>query len=60
LEGWGQGGAMNQALYAHMNNKRKKKWKKKKKKIGAKYNLSLFFFNFHVNILPKFNSPHIS
>jgi hypothetical protein len=24
-EGWGQGGEMNQALYAHMNNKRKKK-----------------------------------
>jgi hypothetical protein len=23
-EGWGQGGEMNQALYAHMNNKRKK------------------------------------
>jgi hypothetical protein len=23
--GWGQGGEMNQALYAHMNNKRKKK-----------------------------------
>jgi hypothetical protein len=22
---WGQGGEMNQALYAHMNNKRKKK-----------------------------------
>jgi hypothetical protein len=22
--GWGQGGEMNQALYAHMNNKRKK------------------------------------
>jgi hypothetical protein len=24
-EGWGQGGEMTQALYAHMNNKRKKK-----------------------------------
>jgi hypothetical protein len=23
--GWGQGGEMTQALYAHMNNKRKKK-----------------------------------
>jgi hypothetical protein len=23
--GWGQGGEMNQALYAHMNNKRKRK-----------------------------------
>jgi hypothetical protein len=23
--GWGQGGEMNQALYAHMNNKRKMK-----------------------------------
>jgi hypothetical protein len=27
---WGQGGEMNQALYAHMNNKRKMKKKKKK------------------------------
>jgi hypothetical protein len=26
--GWGQGGEMTQALYAHMNNKRKKKEKK--------------------------------
>jgi hypothetical protein len=25
--GWGQGGEMNQALYAHMNNKRKMKIK---------------------------------
>jgi hypothetical protein len=25
--GWGQGGEMNQALYAHMNNKRKMKKK---------------------------------
>jgi hypothetical protein len=24
---WGQGGEMNQALYAHMNNKRKRKKK---------------------------------
>jgi hypothetical protein len=29
---WGQGGEMNQALYAHMNNKRKKK------EIYNKYN----------------------
>jgi hypothetical protein len=28
-EGWGQGGEMNQALYAHMNNKRKRKKNKK-------------------------------
>jgi hypothetical protein len=28
--GWGQGGEMNQALYAHMNNKRKMKKKEKK------------------------------
>jgi hypothetical protein len=28
--GWGQGGEMNQALYAHMNNKRKMKKKKRK------------------------------
>jgi hypothetical protein len=27
--GWGQGGEMNQVLYAHMNNKRKMKKKKK-------------------------------
>jgi hypothetical protein len=33
--GWGQWGEMNQALYAHMNNKRK--MKKKKKEI---YHLS--------------------
>jgi hypothetical protein len=26
-EGWGHGGEMNQALYAHMNNKRKNKKK---------------------------------
>jgi hypothetical protein len=26
-EGWGQGGEMTQALYAHMNNKIKKKKK---------------------------------
>jgi hypothetical protein len=26
--GWGQGGEMNQALYAHMNNKRKMEKKK--------------------------------
>jgi hypothetical protein len=29
--GWGPGGEMNQALYAHMNNKRKMEKKKKKK-----------------------------
>jgi hypothetical protein len=29
--GWGQGGEMNQALYAHMNNKRKMKKKKRNK-----------------------------
>jgi hypothetical protein len=28
--GWGQGGEMTQALYAHMNNKTIKKRKKKK------------------------------
>jgi hypothetical protein len=27
--GWGQGGEMTQALYAHMNNKLKKKKKKR-------------------------------
>jgi hypothetical protein len=29
--GWGQGGEMNQTLYAHMNNKRKKKEPRKQK-----------------------------
>jgi hypothetical protein len=33
--GWGQGGEINQALYAHMNNKRK--MKKKKKKEGSSF-----------------------
>jgi hypothetical protein len=28
-DGWGQGGEMKQALYAHMNNKRKRKKKRK-------------------------------
>jgi hypothetical protein len=28
-EGWGQGGEMTQALYAHTNNKRKMKKKEK-------------------------------
>jgi hypothetical protein len=32
-EGWGQGGEMNQALYAHMNNKRK--MKKKNKNVNS-------------------------
>jgi hypothetical protein len=39
--GWGQGGEMTQALYAHMNNKRKmkkKKLTKKKKKMGGEEN----------------------
>jgi hypothetical protein len=31
----GQGGEMNQALYAHMNNKRKRKKKKKNVPIKA-------------------------
>jgi NaMN:DMB phosphoribosyltransferase len=32
-EGVGAGGEMNQALYAHMNNKRKMKKKKKERKL---------------------------
>jgi hypothetical protein len=32
--GWGQGGEMNQALYAHIKNKRKMKKKKKNKVQG--------------------------
>jgi hypothetical protein len=35
-KGWGQGGEMNQALYAHMNNKRKMKKKKKKRRYLLK------------------------
>jgi hypothetical protein len=35
-EGWGQGGEMNQALYAHMNNKRKMKKKTKTNKQTKK------------------------
>jgi hypothetical protein len=42
--GWGQGGEMNQALYAHMNNKRK--MKKKKGRSLADLVLQCFsFFN---------------
>jgi hypothetical protein len=37
-EGWGQGGEINQALYAHINNKRKMK---KKKKVHKWLNLRL-------------------
>jgi hypothetical protein len=37
--GWGQGGEMNPALYAHMNNKRKNKIKCFRKK-----NLKKFFY----------------
>jgi hypothetical protein len=33
--GWGQGGEMNQALYAHMKNKRK--MKEKKNKVSYRY-----------------------
>jgi hypothetical protein len=33
---WGQGGEMNQALYAHMNNKRKMKKKRNIIEIGSK------------------------
>jgi hypothetical protein len=32
--GWGQGGEMTQALYAHINNKRKKIKTNKKKKMN--------------------------
>jgi hypothetical protein len=39
--GWGQGGEMTQALYAHMNNKTMKKRKKKKKEVPYSF---LFFF----------------
>jgi hypothetical protein len=36
FRGWGQGGEMNQALYAHMNNKRKMKKKQKHSFVQAK------------------------
>jgi hypothetical protein len=36
--GWGQGGEMTQALYAHMNNKNIKIKKKKKLKYNRKIN----------------------
>jgi hypothetical protein len=41
--GWGQGGEMNQALYAHMNNKRKRKKNAhiKKKKKDQPYSQTL-------------------
>jgi hypothetical protein len=40
--GWGQGGEMNQALYAHMNNKRKMKKKKVETTVKQKH----IFFTF--------------
>jgi hypothetical protein len=36
----GQGGEMNQALYAHMSNKRKMKKKKRKKAVREKHQLT--------------------
>jgi hypothetical protein len=42
--GWGQGGEMNQALYAHTNNKRKmkKNQKNQKNKKKASFENKLF------------------
>jgi hypothetical protein len=48
-----QGGEMNQALYAHMNNKRK--MKKKKKKIHAPIGV----FTWKVDLLSKRSSGHL-
>jgi hypothetical protein len=46
-KGWGQGGEMNQALYAHMNNKRKIK-KKNKNKNGTHNSESRKIVEFHL------------
>jgi hypothetical protein len=47
--GWGQGGEMTQALYAHMNNKIIiKKWKKNKKEILHNY-IQTFSVKFYVD-----------
>jgi hypothetical protein len=39
--GWGQGGEMKQALYAHMNNQKINKKIKKKKKASKRTNFPL-------------------
>jgi hypothetical protein len=44
-EGWGQGGEMTQALYAHMNNKTIKKNKAKKKRYQYADHINLTKFN---------------
>jgi hypothetical protein len=44
-EGVGAGGEMNQALYAHMNNKRKMKKKSRIKEKLKKKNKMFFSFN---------------
>jgi hypothetical protein len=64
-EGVGQGGEMNQALYAHMNNKRKMKkktLKKNKKKVSTIYQqfLQASFFHLHIcahSICTRFMLP---
>jgi hypothetical protein len=41
---------MNQALYAHMNNKRKRKKKKKKKKTASELSMGRLFL---LSLFPK-------
>jgi hypothetical protein len=38
---WGQGGEMNQALYAHMNNKRKMKKEKKRERFTPTHSVKI-------------------
>jgi hypothetical protein len=47
VRGWGQGGEMNQALYAHMNNKRKMK----KKKLSSQSPLNFSSANHPANLV---------
>jgi hypothetical protein len=49
-EGWGQGGEMNQALYAHMNNKRKMK---KKKNVSFGYPVLAYVGNVFPGAMDK-------
>jgi hypothetical protein len=43
-EGWGQGGEMNQSLYAHMNNKRKMKKKRIKSILSWRHSSEIDHF----------------
>jgi hypothetical protein len=48
---------MNQALYAHMNNKRKMK---KKRCLASEFSLADTFFFFHLHALSFLVSPWLS